>query len=75
MKKIKLMVVDDSEEFINNVKESYFDDDAVEIIATAKDGLEAISKIENFCPDVVRLDTVMPEVTGLACLQTLIIPR
>ena len=47
MKKIKLIVVDDSEEFINNVKESYFDDETVEIIATAKDGIEAISKIEN----------------------------
>ncbi len=71
MKKIKLMVVDDSEEFINNVKESYFDDESVEIIATAKDGLEAISKIENFCPDVVILDIVMPEVDGFGVLANL----
>ncbi|MDE6472630.1 MAG: sporulation transcription factor Spo0A [Clostridia bacterium] len=71
MKKIKLMVVDDCEEFINNVKESYLDDDSVEIIATAKDGLDAISKIENFCPDVVILDIVMPEVDGFGVLANL----
>ena len=71
MKKIKLMVVDDSEEFINNVKESYFDDDNVEIIATAKDGLDAIGKIESFCPDVVILDIVMPEVDGFGVLAGL----
>ena len=71
MKKIKLIVVDDSEEFINNVKESYLDDESVEIIATAKDGLEAISKIESFCPDVVILDIVMPEVDGFGVLANL----
>ena len=48
MKKIKLMIVDDNEEFINDVKESYFDDETVEIIATAGDGIDAIAKIESF---------------------------
>ena len=50
MKKIKLMVVDDNEEFINNVKESYIGDENVEIIATAKDaficaGIPTVIKI------------------------------
>ena len=68
MKKIKLMVVDDSEEFINNVKESYLDDETVDIIATAENGIDAITKIQNFCPDVVVLDLVMPEVDGFGVL-------
>ncbi|MCX4361916.1 MAG: sporulation transcription factor Spo0A [Clostridia bacterium] len=71
MKKIKLMVVDDNEEFINNVKESYIGDENVEIIATAKDGLDAIGKIESFCPDVVILDIVMPEVDGFGVLANI----
>ena len=62
MKKIKLMVVDDNEEFINNVKENYFDDEEVEVIGTARDGLEAIQKIEAYAPDVVILDLIMQEV-------------
>lgn len=71
MKKIKLMIVDDCEEFINNVKESYLEDESVEIIATANDGLDAISKIESFCPDVVILDIVMPKVDGFGVLSNL----
>ena len=68
MKKIKLMVVDDSEEFINNVKESYLGDETVDIIATADNGMDAITKIQNFCPDVVVLDIVMPKVDGFGVL-------
>ncbi len=44
MKKIKLMVIDDNEEFIANVKESYFGDEEVEVIGSAQDGLDAIHK-------------------------------
>lgn len=69
MKKIKLMVVDDNEEFINNLKESYLDDSAVEIIATACDGIDAIDKIESFNPDVVILDIVMPKMDGFGVLS------
>ncbi len=71
MKKIKLMVVDDNEEFINNVKENYFDDEEVEVIGTARDGLEAIQKIEAYAPDVVILDLIMPEVDGYGVLANL----
>lgn len=71
MKKIKLMVVDDNEEFINNVKENYFDDEEVEVIGTARDGLEAIQKIEAYAPDVVILDLIIPEVDGYGVLANL----
>ncbi|MCI8945380.1 MAG: sporulation transcription factor Spo0A [Clostridia bacterium] len=71
MKKIKLMIVDDNEEFINDVKESYFDDETVEIIATAGDGIDAIAKIESFQPDVVILDIVMPKMDGFGVLSNI----
>ena len=71
MKKIKLLIVDDSEEFVNNVRESYFDDEEVEVMGSASDGLEAIHKIESFNPDVVILDLVMPEVDGFGVLSNL----
>jgi len=36
-----------------------------EVLAEAKDGLEAIRMIECFHPDVLLLDLVMPEMNGL----------
>ena len=71
MKKIKLMVIDDNEEFIANVKESYFGDEEVEVIGSAQDGLDAIHKIETFNPDVVILDLIMPEVDGFGVLANI----
>lgn len=43
----------------------------VEVLATAKDGLEAIKLIENLEPDVVFLDVQMPGLDGLAVIQKL----
>lgn len=71
MKKIKLLVVDDNEDFINNVKQTYLTDEEVEVIGSAHDGLEAIHKIESYNPDVVILDLVMPEVDGFGVLANL----
>jgi two-component system response regulator LytT len=43
----------------------------VEVLATAKNGLEAITLIENLEPDVVFLDVQMPGLDGLAVIQKL----
>ena len=43
----------------------------VEVLATAKNGLEAIQLIENLEPDVVFLDVQMPGLDGLAVIQKL----
>src|SRR6202162_1401855 len=43
----------------------------VEVLATAKNGLEAIKLIENLEPDVVFLDVQMPGLDGLAVIQKL----
>src|SRR5271155_611056 len=43
----------------------------VEVLATAKNGLEAIKLIENLEPDVVFLDVQMPGLDGLGVIQKL----
>src|ERR1700730_9782804 len=43
----------------------------VEVLATAKNGLEAIKLIENLEPDVVFLDVHMPGLDGLGVIQKL----
>lgn len=71
MKKVKLLLVDDNIEFIRSVQESYAQSDEVEIIGYARDGLDAIAKIERLCPDVVLLDLVMPELDGFGVLANI----
>src|ERR1700737_4881975 len=43
----------------------------VEVLATARNGLEAIKLIENLEPDVVFLDVHMPGIDGLGVIQKL----
>src|SRR6202011_1320384 len=43
----------------------------VEVLATARNGLEAIKLIENLEPDVVFLDVQMPGLDGLGVIQKL----
>src|SRR5580704_2093817 len=43
----------------------------VEVLATAKNGLEAIKLIENLEPDVVFMDVQMPGLDGLGVIQKL----
>jgi two-component system LytT family response regulator/two-component system response regulator LytT len=43
----------------------------IEVLATAKNGLEAIKLIENLEPDVVFLDVQMPGLDGLGVIQKL----
>src|SRR5580700_7112366 len=43
----------------------------VEVLATAKNGLEAIKLIENLEPDVVFLDVQMPGLDGLGVIRQL----
>lgn len=71
MKKVKLLIVDDSVEFIQSVKGFYADSNEVEIIGVATDGMDAIKKIHSFEPDVVLLDIVMPVLDGYGVLKGL----
>ena len=41
----------------------------VEVVATARDGLEALEKIADHQPDVVTLDLVMPNLDGIGVLR------
>lgn len=66
-----LMVVDDSNIIRNRIARSFADSD-IQIVASAKDGEEAVAKFEQFQPDLVTMDLTMPHMDGLECIKRLV---
>lgn len=67
--RIKVLVVDDSAYMRVVLKDLLESDRGMEVLATAKDGMEAVEKVKSLSPDVVLLDIQMPKMDGLATLQ------
>lgn len=68
-KKIKLMIVDDAAYFRFILTKFFGEDSDIEIIATAKNGLEAIEKLKTITPDVITMDIEMPKMNGIELLK------
>lgn len=66
-KKIKVLVVDDSDVILHSLKE-LFEDYNFEVI-TCYDGLEGIQKSAELKPDIIFLDLMMPNFDGIKMLQ------
>ena len=62
MKKVKLLLVDDVELFLD-LEKSFLNRESFEIF-TARSGQEALEKIQDKMPDLVLLDLFMPEMDG-----------
>ena len=69
--KMKILLADDNTEFVSTVIEYLKQEDDMEVIGTAKDGLEAFEKIKSLNPDVVLLDVIMPHMDGIGVLEKL----
>lgn len=68
-KKVNVLVVDDSAYMRKVVSGMLQSDEAIFVVDTARDGLDAIEKIKTYKPDVVTLDVEMPKLDGLAALE------
>ena len=68
MKKIRVLVVDDSAFMRKAIREILESDPEIEVIDTARNGLEAVEKTKNLKPDVVTLDINMPVMDGKEAL-------
>lgn len=71
LEKIRVLVVDDSREYVGVMCEYLRDDKNIEVVGTAYDGFEAINMIKMTEPDVVLLDMVMPNLDGIGVLERL----
>lgn len=69
MKKIKVLVADDSIFMRKLITDLLKDHPNIDVVATAKNGLEAIEKVKEHSPDVMTLDVEMPVMDGLQALQ------
>lgn len=71
MKRIRILVVDDSVVVRKLLSETLSGDSAIEVIGTAGDGHIALAKIPVLNPDLVTLDVEMPVMNGLETLAAL----
>ena len=71
MNAIRVLVVDDSAFARKVVRESLLTSPQIEVVGSARDGIDALEKIAELDPDVVTLDLVMPNLDGLGVLASL----
>ncbi|MBR2289743.1 MAG: sporulation transcription factor Spo0A [Clostridia bacterium] len=71
MEKIKIMIADDNLEFVSTFVNFLEEQEDMEVVATAKDGLEAFDKITTMKPDIALLDVIMPHLDGIGVLEKL----
>ncbi len=67
--KITVLIADDNEDFSKTLATYLKNESDMEIVGTAKDGVEAVEKINELLPDVVILDVIMPHLDGLGVLE------
>lgn len=69
--RIKIIIADDNRDFCQILKEYLQNENDVEILGIAKDGIEAIDLITEKQPDLVILDIIMPHLDGLGVIERL----
>jgi len=71
MGKIKLGLVDDNKDFCEALQNYFSRQVDMEVVFTAKDGLEAVDQIQKTDVDVLILDLIMPHLDGIGVLESL----
>ena len=67
--KITVLIADDNQEFSKTLATYLRNEEDMEVIGIAKDGVEAVEQIKELLPDVAILDVIMPHLDGLGVLE------
>ena len=67
--KITVLIADDNQDFSKTLATYLTNEEDMEIVGMAKDGVEALDIIKNVKPDVAILDVIMPHLDGLGVLE------
>ncbi len=70
-KRVRVLVVDDSAFARKVLRQVLAANSAIEVVGYARDGVEALEKIDELTPDVVTLDLIMPALDGLGVMRAL----
>lgn len=73
--KIRVLVVDDSAFSRQTIRKMLEEEEGIEVVGIATDGIDAISKTLKLKPDLITLDLEMPEMDGFSFLRYLMKER
>ncbi|MHC5004072.1 MAG: protein-glutamate methylesterase/protein-glutamine glutaminase [Planctomycetota bacterium] len=65
----RLLIVDDSALYRQTISNVLREVEEVAVVGVAKDGLDALEKIESLDPDLLTLDVQMPDMDGIGVLR------
>ena len=68
---IRVLIVDDSAFVRKVLRELLSQSPEIEVVGIARDGLDALEKVDELKPDVLTLDLMMPNLDGLGVLEAL----
>jgi len=71
--KIKVLIVDDATFMVKAIREILESDPEVEVVGSAKNGLECLKMINELKPDVITLDVDMPVMDGIKTVRHIMI--
>lgn len=66
---IRVMVVDDHPVVRRGIKSLLGEEEDIQVAGEAVNGRDAIEKVESLKPDVILMDLVMPEMTGIEAIE------
>lgn len=70
---VKVLIVDDAMFMRNMIAEIFngkkYKEDDYQVVAEAENGVEAVQMYREHDPDIVTMDIVMPEMTGIEALK------
>lgn len=67
----RVVIVDDSKFIVRQLMKFYREEMEYEVVATGSSGQDAVDLYRNFKPDLLSLDIVMAEMTGLEAVRTI----
>lgn len=68
---IRVMVVDDHPVVRQGIKSLLDEEEDIQVVGEAVNGRDALEKVEGLNPDVILMDLVMPEMTGIEAIENI----